>query len=357
MRKLQACFSVLIFATLVGSSFISAGTVQAQSIAHGTVVALQDTSYLWIADEQGVLHWGGDSRALEGKYIDWDSRLEVSLDQLTAFERGDPWLSAGLLKDGDPIYLVKWETDWAEPQLIHIQSWSDVELFGITADNYSNFSQERSAWEAAYGFTVSDLQVSTLTGTSPLPNSPGVPLKSQKSAVVSRSPSVPNNDDEDDDNDADDDTPTATATATPDVLTLTPTATPDVLTLTPTATPDVLTLTPTATPDVLTLTPTATPDVLTLTPTATPDVLTLTPTATPDVLTLTPTATPDVLTLTPTATPDVLTLTTATPDVLTLTPTATPDLLTLTPTATDPATATDDTPESDSDDNDSDDSD
>ena len=28
----------------------------------------------------------------------------------------NPWLSAGLLKDGDPIYLVKWETEWPQPR-------------------------------------------------------------------------------------------------------------------------------------------------------------------------------------------------------------------------------------------------
>ena len=60
----------------------------------------------------------------------------MSLDRLHTLPVGDPWLTAGLLKDGDPIYLVKWETDWEQPQLLHIQSIKDVELFGINGSNY-----------------------------------------------------------------------------------------------------------------------------------------------------------------------------------------------------------------------------
>ena len=42
-----------------------AAPVQGQgSFAHGAVVALQGTPHLWFADEHGVLHWGGDTRAL-----------------------------------------------------------------------------------------------------------------------------------------------------------------------------------------------------------------------------------------------------------------------------------------------------
>ena len=122
--------------------------------AHGAVVALQGTPHLWIADEQGTLHWGGDTRALAGKHVNWGDRTEVSLDRLRTLPVGDPWLSAGLLKDGDPIYLVKWEHDWAQPQLLHIQSISEVGLFGINGNNYGNFVLDKAAWEARYGVPV-----------------------------------------------------------------------------------------------------------------------------------------------------------------------------------------------------------
>lgn len=82
------------------------------SPAPGAVVGLAGTPHLWIADDRGVLHWSGDTRALAGRFVNWNDRREVSLTELVAYPIGDPWLSAGLLKKGDPIYLVKWESDW-----------------------------------------------------------------------------------------------------------------------------------------------------------------------------------------------------------------------------------------------------
>ncbi|MDE2992810.1 MAG: hypothetical protein OXU67_02910 [Chloroflexota bacterium] len=160
--------AILRLLALVVASLLIGGAapVQAQgSFAHGAVVALQGTPHLWFADEQGLLHWGGDTRALAGKHIDWGNRVEVSLDQLRTLPVGDPWLSAGLLKDGDPIYLVKWETEWPLPQLLHIQTIGDVELFGINGSNYGNFVMGAPAWEARYGISVAGLQRGTLATT------------------------------------------------------------------------------------------------------------------------------------------------------------------------------------------------
>ncbi len=157
------------FLVLVVTVFLlgSVAPVQAQgAFSHGTVVALQGTPHLWFADEHGVLHWGGDTRALAGKHIAWSNRVEVSLDQLRTLPVGDPWLSAGLLKDGDPIYLVKWETDWPLPQLLHIQSIKDVELFGINGSNYGNFVIERGTWEQRYGISAAGLQRGTLAAAT-----------------------------------------------------------------------------------------------------------------------------------------------------------------------------------------------
>ena len=135
--------------------------------AHGAVVALQGTPHLWIADEQGTLHWGGDTRALAGKHVNWDDRTEVSLDRLRTLPVGDPWLSAGLLKDGDPIYLVKWERDWAQPRLLHIQTIADVELFGINDRNYGIFVLDKAAWEARYGVPIGLLATEDVLALTP----------------------------------------------------------------------------------------------------------------------------------------------------------------------------------------------
>ncbi|MGI8422683.1 MAG: hypothetical protein ACR2NO_00960 [Chloroflexota bacterium] len=153
---------------LIGTAFLSfvflafavpamAGPAAQQSAPPGAVFGLAGTPHLWIADDQGVLHWGGDTRALAGRAVNWGDRRDVTLDQLRSFRRGDPWLSAGLLKMGDPIYQAKWETTQERPTLLHIQSISDVEIFGIDASNYGRFVLDQVAWEQRYGFPVSSL--------------------------------------------------------------------------------------------------------------------------------------------------------------------------------------------------------
>ena len=155
-----------------------------QSFAHGAVVALQGTPHLWIADDEGVLHWGGDTRVLAGKFANWSDWTEVSLEQFRTLPVSDPWLSAcGLLKDGDPIYLVKWETDWPKPRLLHIRSIKDVELFGINASNYGRFVVSTAScdeWARPYGFSMADLQRGVLpvavTQPTPTPQSTATPI-------------------------------------------------------------------------------------------------------------------------------------------------------------------------------------
>lgn len=166
---------VAVVSTFVALAALPAVQAQ-QSFAPGAVIALQGTPHLWIADHQGVLHWGSDTRALTGKFVNWSDRTEVSLEQIRTLPVGDPWLSAcGLLKDGDPIYLVKWETDWPQPQLLHIQSIGDVEIFGINASNYGRFVVSVTTcdeWARPYGFSMADLQRGVLPTAVPQPTLP-----------------------------------------------------------------------------------------------------------------------------------------------------------------------------------------
>ncbi|HEU5318859.1 MAG TPA: DUF2927 domain-containing protein [Chloroflexota bacterium] len=148
----------LVHAALVAGMLLIAalgGTAQAApedqaGLPAGTTVGLSGTPHLWVAGQDGLLHWAGDTRALTGRVVDWSSRRDVTLDQLRSLPRGAPWLSAGLLKDGDPIYFVKWESSEPAPQLLHIQSIADVELFGIDGANYGQFVLDRAAWEQQF---------------------------------------------------------------------------------------------------------------------------------------------------------------------------------------------------------------
>ena len=132
-----------------------------------------------------MLHWGGDTRALAGKHVNWNDRRDVSLAELQTFPIGDPWLSAGLLKDGDPIYQVKWETEWLLPKLLHIQRIEDVEIFGIWTANYGNYVIDKAAWEQRYGIEASTLERHPLASAVP----PGITLTLNR--VTSGAASVP----------------------------------------------------------------------------------------------------------------------------------------------------------------------
>jgi hypothetical protein len=163
-----------------------------QSVPNGTVIALSGTPHLWIGDDQGMLHWGGDTRALAGKYVNWGDTRQVNIDQLRSFRMGDPWLSAGMLKIGDPIYLVKWETSETQPRLLHIQSIGDVEIFGINTSNYGRFVMERSTWERQFSFNVDMLQRAELASAIPptVTPTPAVTVTPTPSPLVARLVSV-----------------------------------------------------------------------------------------------------------------------------------------------------------------------
>jgi hypothetical protein len=135
----------------------------------GTTVSLEGTPHLWIVDDAGVLHWGGDTRALEGRFVNWSDRRVVTFAQLRSLRIGDPWLSAGLLKSGDPISLVKWELDQDRPTLLHIQRIDDMDVVGINSSNYGSFVLDQAAWEARFGMSASNLPKGELGPISPTP--------------------------------------------------------------------------------------------------------------------------------------------------------------------------------------------
>ncbi len=152
------------------------------------ILRLQGTDHIWVqgpahrsaggagghpCNHAWDYHWVGDTRALSevvqsGAELDWDNIEDVSLEYLLSLPsharwRGDtnigaPWLSTGLLKEGDLVYLVKWDTDWSQPQLLLIQSAEDLVLFGVRERNYDEFVFGKSEWEQRFGISVAGLQ-------------------------------------------------------------------------------------------------------------------------------------------------------------------------------------------------------
>src|SRR5438045_1079646 len=127
------CAALLLALCGLLPSFAAPAAAQAPAaigvgpFARGAVVSLKGTPHLWFADERGTLHWASDTRALAGHGPIANTRTEVTLDQLRTLPLGDPWLSTGLVKIGEPIYVVKWDTADAAPALQHVQSLADLQ--------------------------------------------------------------------------------------------------------------------------------------------------------------------------------------------------------------------------------------
>lgn len=149
----------------------------------GSVIVLGGTTHIWVAGDDGVFHWAGDTRALAAHNVNWDLRREVTLSQLLDLPRGVPWLSSGLLKIGDPVYLVKWETADQMPTLAQVRSIRDIELFGIDASNWGTLVYEAPLWERRFGLSTSRLSRSVLEPAVAAP-----PIASPPTNLASLSP-------------------------------------------------------------------------------------------------------------------------------------------------------------------------
>ena len=152
------------------------------------VVRLEGTPHIWLRDTTGAVRWVGDTRALQAVTVPWNQVRTITLTSALV-KRLDPLLSAGLLKDGEPIYLVKWETSWVQPVLQHIQSIDDVRVFGINETNYGRFVLDRRDWESRYGFSVDSLvreelqpAVATVATATPIPASTPLPTATPRPA-------------------------------------------------------------------------------------------------------------------------------------------------------------------------------
>jgi hypothetical protein len=150
----------------------------------------------------------------------------MSLDFLGRVRKGDPFLSAGFVKIGDPIYQAKWEVEQPAPTLLQVQSQADLALFGISGENYSRFVLDRPVWEQQYGFNTDTLARGTLAPVVAQPPTTGTPTPTGTRPAVTGSP---------------------TPTGSPPAVTVTPTATPTGTLPTVTASPTATVVTPTAT--------------------------------------------------------------------------------------------------------------
>ncbi len=160
----------------------------------GAVFSLENTPHIWLTFGSEGLRWVGDTRALTASNVSvrWDSTCVMDATYLAGVKKGDPILSAGLVKIGDPIWLAKWEQTEDAPSLLHIQSIADVELFGINSTNYGRLVLERGDWEARYGFSTDGLargDLASAAAQAPAPPQPNA-ITPSPAPQVAASPST-----------------------------------------------------------------------------------------------------------------------------------------------------------------------
>jgi hypothetical protein len=142
-----------------------------------SVVTLAGTSIQFFADEQGVLHYAGDTRGIAGKDVDWTRRVDMNLEALRAQPMGDLYLSTSLVKIGNAIYLAKWEVNQSAPRLLQVQSIDDLQLIGVNAANYNAVVFEQAEWEKRFGMSVEDLERGALEQATYAEAAPSIPAE------------------------------------------------------------------------------------------------------------------------------------------------------------------------------------
>jgi hypothetical protein len=138
-------------------------SLSSRGMLPGTIVALKGTPHLWVADSSGVLHWASDLRALIGHQVEWSRKIDAQLSDIGEAPRGEPWLSAPLLRKDGLLYLPHWDTNSAAPRLMHVPSLVDVALIGISQANYADLVLDAPEWEKMVGLNPALLSTGTFT--------------------------------------------------------------------------------------------------------------------------------------------------------------------------------------------------
>jgi hypothetical protein len=144
----------------LGLALLTAGPAAAQArplsaplpAVAGEVLALTQTTHLWVADGQGVAHFASDPAALAAHAVDWGDQREVTRDELGALPRGEPWLSMAMVRIGEAIYLPQAAGPGSAPTLLHVQSPRDLALLGVDGADYARLVLDPAAWQQRYGF-------------------------------------------------------------------------------------------------------------------------------------------------------------------------------------------------------------
>jgi hypothetical protein len=158
------------------------------TLVPGTVVTLNGLPYLWVADDADVLHWVGDTRALLNVSLNWGEQRTLTREQMIELARarriGAPTLSAGLVRLGDAIYLVRWEVDQLSPTLMRVAEPGDLDVFGVSGENYGATVMDSSAWQQRFGVPPDTLTKGSLASVVATPAPTLTPTPAPSATLV-----------------------------------------------------------------------------------------------------------------------------------------------------------------------------
>jgi hypothetical protein len=118
--------------------------------------------------------------------VEWGSRVEVVPEQLAGLPLGEPWLSAGMVELERAIYVPTAVGSAPEPVLLRVQSVADLQLFGVSDQNYGSVVLTPLQWEQRQPFRLDRLT----RGNLPPAVSGGVPLPPAPTAVAPPAPPI-----------------------------------------------------------------------------------------------------------------------------------------------------------------------
>jgi hypothetical protein len=159
-RRIAAVGLAVVVLVVVGTLVVLAIRLRAPALPHGSIVLLAGTPYYWVADEAGMLHWPSDTRALVGRYVQWDQVRRVTLAELERLPRGEPWLPEPIafVRAGSQLYLVKWESGLRWPAMLRVPSPEALAIFGVTSSIVEQRVVDRQTWERLTGLDVETLE-------------------------------------------------------------------------------------------------------------------------------------------------------------------------------------------------------
>lgn len=141
----------------------------------GDLVIVRGTPHLFLVRD-GTVHWLADTRVAADQQIVWERQVHVEPAQVLLWDQqgmlGDPLLSFPLVREEPappgqtccPVYVVRQEVDDPQPRLYWVRDLLDLEVLGITSQNYGSFVVDSATFRDRFGLDPALLERTEFRG-------------------------------------------------------------------------------------------------------------------------------------------------------------------------------------------------